>query len=803
MSGWSSFWRHPRIRELTLSHLIRHDVPERHQEWFARCQRQFTLTFPFTAYCIFRAGTLFAIALAFFPPAAAVVVGLSGVVMALIQVAYETWLAKGNASEELRLSLLRKVMLLRGALWSGLIAGMLLYAPEPALLPLACLAMVTLFIDAMTLIAIPRTGILASFAQSLAIAAPLTITGGWSHYIVAVFALLLPFYTHNSLFWFNYIFATRRLRTREMQEANETVQLLLNQYDEEGSDWLFECDVQGHLFNVSQRFADATGKHVHEIEGHRMSEFMLEGPERALFRQKGLSGQAFRDVVVPLDIEGERRWWSISGRPTFNRAGERIGFRGFICDVTKTRLAEEKVTYMAHYDVLTGLPNRSLFGTTLDRAFSRQRGDELLAVLFVDLDHFKAVNDSHGHTCGDGVLREAAVRLEATVPGSAMIARLGGDEFAVLLERMDDRETALKVAQSIVTAMDEPMEVDGRRIPIGASVGVAYAPDNGKTGDDLLRAADLALYDAKAKGRRGASLFDPGMQRLVQDRRNLELELRAALGRGELVLHYQPLMDAETGLIAGYEALLRWNHPERGMVSPAEFIPIAEECGQIVPIGAWVLREALMEAASWPEHLFVSVNLSPAQIKDDGIVNTIVSALAASGIEPSRLELEITETTLMQDSDETLGLLHRIRDLGVQFALDDFGTGYSSLNYLRAFPFDKIKIDRCFVRDLNDTSDSMAIVEAVIALANQLNMRTTAEGVESEDQRERLRRTGCNLLQGFLFSHALPANELEHVRGRPDTSGTTGEVTELDAAHDRHKPARNAETDGRPKRKAG
>ena len=335
---------------------------------------------------------------------------------------------------------------------------------------------------------------------------------------------------------------------------------------------------------------------------------------------------------------------------------------------------------MAHYDVLTNLPNRSLFNTTLRRAFDRQDHDQILGILYVDLDHFKAINDTHGHAIGDTVLAEAGRRIEQAVGNSNMVARLGGDEFAVLLDRLADRQEALGIAQAIVSAMDDPIGIEGQvqPLPIGASVGVAFAPDNGLTGEDVLKAADLALYDAKSRGRSGASVFDPGMQQEVQDRRALELDLRAALSRGELEVQYQPLKDAATTETVGYEALLRWHHPERGDVSPAVFIPIAEETGQIMAIGSWVLREALNEAANWPEHLTVSVNLSPAQMRDEGLLNTIVGALAASGVAPQRLELEITESLLMQDNDDNFELLHRIRDIGVQIALDDFGTGYSS-----------------------------------------------------------------------------------------------------------------------------
>jgi diguanylate cyclase (GGDEF)-like protein len=416
---------------------------------------------------------------------------------------------------------------------------------------------------------------------------------------------------------------------------------------------------------------------------------------------------------------------------------------------------------MAHYDVLTQLPNRTLFNATLERAFHRKAQGGLIGLLYVDLDHFKAINDGHGHAAGDRVLIEIARRLEDVVRPRDMIARLGGDEFVILMTELDGTAAGLAVAERVLARIGNAIEIDGQVMPIGTSIGVAFAPHDGRTGDELLRAADLAMYDAKARGRRGISVFDAGMQVQMQERRELELDLRAAIVRGELELHYQPLLDIPSGVTAGFEALLRWKHPTRGMVSPDVFIPIAEETGVIVEIGEWVIRTALAEAATWPEDLTVAVNMSPAQMKDGNLLSVVVNALANCGVPAGRLELEITENLLMQESEEVLATLHKLRGLGVKIALDDFGTGYSSLNYLRSFPFDKIKIDRCFVSELAEREDCQAIVRSVIALANELNMTTTAEGVEFGEQLEELRRDGCDQAQGFLYSRARPAAELE------------------------------------------
>jgi diguanylate cyclase (GGDEF)-like protein len=422
---------------------------------------------------------------------------------------------------------------------------------------------------------------------------------------------------------------------------------------------------------------------------------------------------------------------------------------------------------MAHYDLLTKLPNRTLLNSTLDRAFTRMSREEIVGLLYVDLDHFKAINDGQGHAMGDKVLAEVAHRLENVVRPRDMVARLGGDEFIVLMPHLESTNAGLIVAERVLEVIGNSLEIDGQILPIGASIGVAFAPHDASTGDELLRAADLAMYNVKSRGRRGISIFNSEMQTQMLERRTLEIDLRAAIVRQELELHYQPLLHIETGEVAGYEALLRWNHPTRGLVQPNTFISIAEETGVIVEIGNWVIRTALSEAANWPEDVTVAVNMSPTQIKDDNLLATVVNALAATGVAPERLELEITENLLMQESDEVLAVLHKLRDLGVKIALDDFGTGYSSLNYLRSFPFDKIKIDRCFVSELAENEDCQAIVRSVIGLANELGMTTTAEGVEAAGQLAALRAQGCDQAQGFLFSKAVPVSELHFTKPNP------------------------------------
>ena len=396
------------------------------------------------------------------------------------------------------------------------------------------------------------------------------------------------------------------------------------------------------------RFCAASQCTANHLEGLRLSLLFDDCPERHELRRIGEFEEPFRGLVVPLHVSGQKRWWSLSARPVRDADGVLTSWRGFVTDVTRTRKAEDRVNYMAHYDPLTNLPNRSLFNTTLDRALERRAPGGLVAALYVDLDHFKGINDTLGHATGDRALAEAARRIEDAAGIGATTARLGGDEFAVLLDHIADRAQAVAIAERIVQACRVPLEHDGQYLPMGASVGIAFAPGDGADGESLLRAADLALYDAKAGGRGGARCFDPAMQELAHERRLLEHDLRAALALGQLELRYQPLVDTDTGETAGYEALLRWNHPTRGEVAPSLFVPIAEDIGQIVAIGTWVLREALREAARWPDHLFVSANLSPAQLRDGQLLPTLVQALGASGLDPQRLELEITETMLMQ-----------------------------------------------------------------------------------------------------------------------------------------------------------
>ncbi|MCC8975604.1 putative bifunctional diguanylate cyclase/phosphodiesterase [Bradyrhizobium brasilense] len=447
--------------------------------------------------------------------------------------------------------------------------------------------------------------------------------------------------------------------------------------------------------------------------------------------------------------------------------GRKVAFEGrdgylvAVLDITERRAAEARIAHMAHHDGLTNLPNRDFYQERLREALERGRsGNKRVAVMCIDLDLFKNVNDSFGHPMGDRLLKLVAERLREVVHDDNVAARLGGDEFAIVLAADVSPNEASAFAERLIEALSAPYNIDGLEVVVGASVGIALSPGDGTTSEELMRNADMALYRAKSEGGGVHHFFEPEMDQQAQKRRDMERDLRAAFSNGEFELHYQPLVDIAADRISGFESLLRWRHPQKGMVSPAEFIPVAEDIGLIVALGEWVLREACSEAIKWPADVKVAVNLSPVQFRSRNLVLAVISALAHSGLSARRLELEITESVFLAETEANLAILHQLRELGVSISMDDFGTGYSSLSYLRSFPFDKIKIDRSFVKDLARRSDCLAIVRAISGLGRSLRITTTAEGVETTDQLDWLRAEGCNEVQGFLFSAARPAGEI-------------------------------------------
>ena len=432
-------------------------------------------------------------------------------------------------------------------------------------------------------------------------------------------------------------------------------------------------------------------------------------------------------------------------------------------DVTEQHIAAKRIAHMASHDALTNLGNRSLLRERLAEELPRVRRGATCALHYLDLDRFKSVNDTLGHPVGDALLKAVAERLRLTVREIDTVVRLGGDEFSVLQLGVDEPEQAMSLARRLLEVISAPYQIAEHAITIGTSIGIALAPRDGLDADDLIKKADIALYHTKATGRGTATIFEPSMQANFLARRALEQDLRDAITDEQFDLHYQPVVDLKSGSVSSVEALIRWTHPTRGAVSPMDFIPVAEEVGLISAIGEWVLRRACKDAMQWPAGIKIAVNVSPSQFKSTDLVALVTNTLAEVGLDAGRLTLEITESTILQGDDAVLSVLNRLREQGVTIALDDFGTGYSSMSYLRRFPFDTLKIDRSFIRDAADRSDSAAIVRAIASLASSLGMKTVAEGVETNADLDMVRAAGCSHVQGYLFSRPVPVTSVAAV----------------------------------------
>lgn len=570
------------------------------------------------------------------------------------------------------------------------------------------------------------------------------------------------------------IFVDRLVAAEELETQRQVVSLLLSDFEEGASDWLWEVDAAGALTYVSDRMAAAAGLDRSALIGRPMSDLCgaAEGPAGPVAALSALFAEqkTFRDMVASIEVGEQTHWWSLSAKPVHDLNGRFMGFRGVGADITQAREDQARISRLAHYDVLTQLPNRLSFLQALGKAWTEHgRADREprgagCAVLCLDLDHFKGVNDSLGHPIGDDLLVQASSRLRDRVAEHigerGLVARLGGDEFAVVVAPSPGAEALGALARDIVTSLSEPYDVRGHHVLIGASVGIAEAPLHADDPDGLLKNADLALYQAKGDGRGAYRFFETAMDLWVQQRRELEMDLRDALAKDELKLFFQPLIGAHENEIIGFEALLRWQHPRRGLVAPTDFVECAEQWGLIGKIGEWVLGEACRTAATWPSHLSVAVNLSPHQFAVGDLVAQVRKALKSSGLAPSRLELEITEGLLLQDSVKTLGQLKKLKDMGVKIAMDDFGTGYSSLAYLWRFPFDKIKIDRSFVAEMQDNTAIADILRTITLLGQTLNLEVTAEGVETPDQARLLADMRCDQFQGFLYGRPMPVGDI-------------------------------------------
>jgi len=568
-----------------------------------------------------------------------------------------------------------------------------------------------------------------------------------------------------SVQWSHARYVEQLLGEEALKEQEQVISLLLRDFEETTSDWLWQTDDEGVLLSVPASIhAD---KRQYEALQAGESLVTLFQPCEALgvLEQNLRRRTSFRDLVMSIHTSHGEFWWQLTGKPVFE-GGFFVGFRGVASDVTASKESEDRIAYLAHYDALTGLPNRVTMLEVLEKQLhapfvkGRQR-----ALLWLDLDNFKWVNDTLGHPAGDELLKMVADRITAMTDPNDTVARLGGDEFAVSIDRAGGRAEILDFVERLSAELARPYLLMGSAARCSASIGVrlfdAYTPDS----ETLLKHADLALYQAKSNGRAGWCLFTPDLELRARQRREIEQDLQRALENNELVVYFQPQVNAQTRELVGCEALLRWMHPTKGLIYPGDFIEAAEDSGLITRLGDWVIRAALEQARRLPDNVCVAVNISPLQVHSANLFPTIVNALAVNDIDPARLDLEITESVLMTDTDFTLERLAQLKKLGVRISLDDFGTGFSSLSYLRNFPFDKIKIDKSFISDMETSEDSRAITVATLGLAKALGLRCTAEGVETEFQSNFLRDAGCDELQGFFISRAQPIDMLGHFVG--------------------------------------
>jgi diguanylate cyclase (GGDEF)-like protein/PAS domain S-box-containing protein len=564
-------------------------------------------------------------------------------------------------------------------------------------------------------------------------------------------------------------FVKARMAEAAVVEKEAVVSLLLREFEENEADWLWEIDPARRLRSVSPRFAFALGRSQTDVEGKPLLE-MVAGRnwESGQFpaslhdlAERLKNRENFSNMLVQVFILGEERWWELSGTPMRDEQGRFTGFRGVGSDVTEQRKSSEKIAYLARYDTLTQLPNRLHLTEALGEALRyAEQWRTRCALLMVDLDRFKAVNDSLGHMTGDKLLAQVSARLQSLMGENQMCGRLGGDEFAIVIRDASATGVVRDLARRVIDRLSEPYQVEHHTLYVGASVGSAEGPRDGNSVEEMMRNADLALYRAKDMGGGEHCRFEPVLHASAEERRSLEASLRKALGRDEMVLHYQPVVDSHSENVVSFEALVRWNSAEHGFVSPGKFIPLAEDTRLIVPIGQWVMRKACQEARNWPEHVKVNVNVSPEQLLEPAFHEDVVQALAESGLRPDRLEIEVTESIFLRDASVARNALEQVMALGCSVALDDFGTGYSSLGYLRKLRFSTIKVDRTFVQGAaQGSAESLAIINAVVAMAKSLKMTTTAEGVETSDEAELIRNLGCDKIQGFYFGRPMTADD--------------------------------------------
>ncbi len=624
-------------------------------------------------------------------------------------------------------------------------------------------AMGAMIIAAVTLAAVPAAAIAWIGAMTLALSIAYflgtpTIDPKIPATIAAIAAIAAFGVTRLSGWTHSQLRALAKVRSQA-----EAVRLLLREYEHRGVGWLWQVDSENRVVYISSRMTALLGRSTSQLIGHSLPASL--GGNSALGRTL-LARQPFTNLEMELKTRRGPRWISLAGDPIIDMGGHFQGFRGVGSDITEVRKTQERLTNLANMDVLSGLPNRGRVRQLLGEALSTAQATNVpCAIMFLDLDGFKPVNDTFGHPKGDAVLKSVAQRLVKEVGDAGHVGRMGGDEFAIVIKDGQGRKGVEDLAARLISAVAAPYHIDKVEIRIGVSIGCAFGPIDGQTVDDLIQKADLALYQAKNQGRGTCCYFNDDMRSVAEHKLRLEQDLSNAIGAGQLRLMYQPLIRASDQTLVGFEALIRWHHPTRGMVSPAEFIPLAEETGLIMNLGDWVIEEACRAASTWPDNITVAVNLSARQLVLPALPATVNAALSRYKVQANRIELEVTETVFLEDTAGSLDVLKRLRALGVGIALDDFGTGYSSLGYLNKAVFHKLKIDGSFVREAARSKETVAIIQSIVQLANSFRMTITAEGVETADDFTRMRDLGCHQIQGYLFGRPMSyerASELVH-----------------------------------------
>ncbi|RAN37088.1 hypothetical protein HY11_09885 [Hyphomonas pacifica] len=684
------------------------------------------------------------------------------VVLNIVSVARKYHLDRSKVSVERALNFYVRLALSHGLIWGAVPFLVMHTADNQGHMILGIQLAGIMFAGSFLQSRIPLAAYAFMFPISLGVAGSMIFTGNPQDQFVAVLSLVYLAVLLLAVRWSHEQFIEQHLNAAAVKEQSQVISLLLRDFEESTSDWLWQTDTDGVLMEIPLAVEGVEHENDNVMIGNTLVSLFQRDESSWVLETSLMRKESFRDLVMKVQNVGDDRWWSLTGKPIYED-GVFKGFRGVAKDVTQSKEIEDRIAYMAHYDGLTGLPNRVSMQEQLEKAMRKPLIPQMSrALVWLDLDNFKWVNDTLGHPAGDELLQHVGARLQEVCDERDVVARISGDEFALIVERPSDGQLETFLDR-LTDYLSEPYDLWGSTANCSASVGVRLFDSEMTDSRVILKHADLALYQAKKVGKANWCMFTQELDDRARARLQVESDLHHAVNENEFKVYFQPQVNAHTHQIVGCETLVRWQHPTRGLVYPGEFIEHAEDNGLITRIGDWVLRAALSEARKLPEHIRISVNISPVQIHSANLIPTIVHAIAANNIDPSRLELEVTENVLMSDTEFTLQRLHQLKEIGIRIALDDFGTGYSSLSYLRRFPFDRIKIDKSFVRDIETRSDSRSIAVATLSLAKSLGMRCTAEGVETRYQADFLRDCGCDELQGFFISRAQPLEKLQHM----------------------------------------